>query len=264
VAAVKREKALARQRGERQAARRAAARARRRQRTAVLASVVAVLVVAAGLGVLVTGLSGGDDTAEPVAQATVAPSASASLPPGTCRYEAAGTAARRVHEPPTEGVETSGTYVATMVLDAGTVVFEMDAAKAPCTVNSLRSLAHFGFFDDTPCPRLTSQVYFVLQCGDPKGDGTGGPGYRFGDEALEGATYPRGTVAMANGGKDTKGSQFFLVYKDSGLPPDYTPFGRVTSGLDVLDAIARRGSQPAGDGRPRTPVTVQTLRTAAA
>ena len=139
----------------------------------------------------------------------------------------------------------------------------MDAAKAPCTVNSLRSLAHFSYFDKTVCHRLTSQSIFVLQCGDPSGDGTGGPGYRFADENLEGATYPRGTVAMANSGPGTNGSQFFLVYKDSQLPPDYTPFGRITAGLDVIDKVAAAGSTPPGDGEPKTAVTIQTLRTGA-
>jgi len=102
----------------------------------------------------------------------------------------------------------------------------------------------------------------VLQCGDPTGTGTGGPGYAFDDEALEGASYPRGTVAMANSGPGTNGSQFFLVYADTALPPDYTPLGTITSGLEVLERVAAAGSDDSngpGDGRPRTPVQIRTL-----
>ena len=258
--ASKREKELAKQRAERQVARQAAAAARRKQRTAVVAAVVAVLLVATGLGVLATSLSRGGSTADPAAAQS---SAEPSLQPGECRYEEAADPAREVELPPTEGVETSGVFTATMKTSVGTIAFEMDAAAAPCTVNSLRSLAHFAYFDKTVCHRLTSQSIFVLQCGDPTGDGTGGPGYRFDDENLEGATYPRGTVAMANSGPGTNGSQFFLVYKDSQLPPDYTPFGKITTGLELLDEVAAAGSTPPGDGKPKKPVTIQTLRTGA-
>ncbi len=258
MAGSKREKELARQRAERQAARRAAAAARRKQRNSVIAVVVAVLLVTVGLGALAAGLSGNDD-ATPLAAAS--PSADASAKPGECRYDEAGKASREVAKPPTEGVETKGVFTATLTLNVGTVVFEMDAAKTPCTTNSIRSLAHFAYYDKTPCHRLTSQGIFVLQCGDPSGDGTGGPGYRFADEALEGATYPRGTVAMANSGPGTNGSQFFLVYKDSALDPNYTPVGRITKGLDVLDAVAKVGSTTPGDGMPKKPVTLQTFRT---
>ena len=257
MSASKREKALARQRAERQVARAAAAAARRKQRNAVIASVVAVLLVAAGVGVLATSLSRGGSTADAApAKATEAPPQ-----PGECRYEKSGVAAKDVKPPPTEGVETAGLFTATLTTSLGAIAFEMDASKAPCTVNSLRSLAHFSYFDDTVCHRLTSRNIFVLQCGDPRGDGTGGPGYRFPDENLEGATYPRGTVAMANGGAGTNGSQFFLVYRDSQLPPDYTPFGRITRGLDLIDKVAKAGSTPAEDGQPNTGVKIKTLRT---
>ncbi|MCW2606584.1 MAG: putative peptidyl-prolyl cis-trans isomerase cyclophilin type [Frankiales bacterium] len=261
MAGSKREKELARQRAERQAARRAAAAAKRKQRNSVIAVVVAVLLVTVGLGALAASLSQSDDGSDVAAPASATPSAAASLKPGECRYEDAGKASREVEKPPTEGVETKGVFTATLKLNVGTVAFEMDAAKVPCTTNSLRSLAHFAFYDKTPCHRLTSQGIFVLQCGDPSGDGTGGPGYRFADEALEGATYPRGTVAMANSGPGTNGSQFFLVYKDSALDANYTPVGKITQGLEVLDKVAKGGSTPAGDGMPKIPVTLQTFRT---
>ena len=197
---------------------------------------------------------------QPSAAATKAPSAG---DPG-CEYvKGDAPAAKEVELPPTEGIETEQVFEVTIATDRGDIVFDMDSAKAPCTANSLRSLAHFAYFDDTPCHRLTTEGISVLQCGDPSGTGSGGPGYTFADENLEGATYPRGTVAMANGGPDTNGSQFFLVYGDSSLPPNYTPFGTITEGLDVLDEVAKGGSDEsrgAGDGKPLTPITIQTLR----
>ena len=104
----------------------------------------------------------------------------------------------------------------------------------------------------------------MLQCGDPSGTGSGGPGYTFKDENLEGATYPKGTVAMANSGPNTNGSQFFLVFTDTQLPPSYTPFGRITSGLDVLDKVAKGGVDgTGGDGAPKIPVQLQKVTVAA-
>ena len=259
MAGTKREKELAKQRAERQAARAAAAAARRKGRNQVIATVVAVLLLTTGLGVMAATLSGGGSPTEDVAQAT--PSAEASAKPGECRYEDTGNPSKQVKKPPTTDVETEGVYVATMTTNVGTITWNMDAGITPCTVNSMRALAHQEYFDGTSCHRLTSQGIFVLQCGDPSGDGTGGPGYRFADENLEGATYPAGTVAMANSGPGTNGSQFFLVYKASQLPPDYTPFGRISKGLDVLAEVAAGGSTPPGDGEPKTAVEVKTLRT---
>ncbi len=281
MASSKREKELARQRAERQAARRAAAAQRKKQRTAVLASVVAVTLVAAAAVAAAVALrdpSTDSTVAAPVASAaaSAAPSAEASsaasaaptkaAPAGnvSCEYEKTDeAAAKKVDLPPTEGIETQQVFEVTIATDRGDVVFDMDSSKAPCTANSLRSLAHFAYFDDTPCHRLTTEGIEVLQCGDPSGTGSGGPGYQFADENLEGATYPRGTVAMANAGPGTNGSQFFLVYGDSTLPPNYTPFGTITKGLDVLDKVAEAGSDGsngAGDGKPKLPVTIKTLR----
>jgi peptidyl-prolyl cis-trans isomerase B (cyclophilin B) len=156
-------------------------------------------------------------------------------------------------------VETEQVYEVTLATDQGDIVFDADSAAAPCTINSLRSLAEVGYFDGTPCHRLTTQGIEVLQCGDPTGTGGGGPGYEFADENLDAATYDRGTVAMANAGPGTNGSQFFLVYGDSPLPPAYTPFGTITSGLEVLDEVAAAGSTPPGDGAPELPISIQTV-----
>jgi peptidyl-prolyl cis-trans isomerase B (cyclophilin B) len=112
----------------------------------------------------------------------------------------------------------------------------------------------------THCHRLTIQGIFVLQCGDPTGTGSGGPGYNFNDENLAGATHPAGTVAMANAGPNTKGSQFFITWKDTVLSPAYTPFGKVTSGLAVLQKIAAGGDDDQngpGDGYPKLYVGIR-------
>src|SRR5262249_61606465 len=117
------------------------------------------------------------------------------------------------------------------------------------------------YFAPSPCHRLTTAGIFVLQCGDPTGTGTGGPGYTIPDENLSGATYAAGTVAMANTGQaHTGGSQFFLVYRDTQLPPSYTPFAKVTGGLDVLQQIAGLGTSTGGpDGAPRVRVVIDAV-----
>ena len=154
-------------------------------------------------------------------------------------------------------------YTLTMVTNCGTIVAKLDGAKAPHTVNSFAFLAGKHYFDNTPCHRLTTAGIYVLQCGDPTGTGTGGPGYTIPDENLKGATYPAGTVAMANTGQPhTGGSQFFFVYANTSLPPQYTPFGTVTGGLDILTAIAKAGSDDsngAGDGAPKQPVVIESF-----
>lgn len=161
-------------------------------------------------------------------------------------------------EPPLTIART--TYTATIVTNCGTITVALDGSHAPHTVNSFAFLAGKGYFTDTPCHRLTTQGIFVLQCGDPTGTGSGGPGYTIPDENLAGATYPAGSVAMANtGAPHSGGSQFFFVYRNTPLPPDYTPFGTVTGGLDVLRRIAAAGvagSHP-GDGAPNQPVVIE-------
>ena len=150
-----------------------------------------------------------------------------------------------------------------MVTNCGTIVVNLDGKNAPHTVNSFAFLAGKHYFDNTPCHRLTTSGIFVLQCGDPTGSGSGGPGYTIPDENLKGATYPAGTVAMANGGPNTNGSQFFLVYKNStGLQPKYSPFGTIVSGLNIIQNVAKAGSDNAtapGDGHPKRKVTIESV-----
>ncbi len=144
-------------------------------------------------------------------------------------------------------------YLARLHTTQGLIVIRALTKQAPCTTFSFRFLAQRSYFTGTHCHRLTLQGIYVLQCGDPTGTGSGGPGYRFNDENLAGATYPAGTVAMANAGPNTNGSQFFFVWKNTTLAPDYTPFGRVVAGMDVLRKIAAAGDDSQngpGDGYP--------------
>lgn len=164
-------------------------------------------------------------------------------------------------EPPMT-IDPAKKYTMTLDTNQGDIVIALNAAKAPHTVNSFNFLAGQKFFNGSHCHRLTTQGIYVLQCGDPTGTGTGGPGYQFQDENLAGATYPAGTVAMANAGANTNGSQFFLVYKDAALPPSYTPFGTITSGMDVVQKIAAGGSDNsngAGDGQPNIKVVLNSV-----
>ncbi|NJC64486.1 peptidylprolyl isomerase [Planosporangium flavigriseum] len=150
----------------------------------------------------------------------------------------------------------------TLATNYGVIEADLTGDVAPCTVNSFLTLARKGYFTGTQCHRLTTDGLYVLQCGDPSGTGQGGPGYQFDDENLPTKSrpaYPRGTLAMANAGPGTNGSQFFLVYKDSQIDPNYSVFGKITKGLDVLDKIAAAGSDESngpGDGRPKQEVTI--------
>jgi peptidyl-prolyl cis-trans isomerase B (cyclophilin B) len=154
-------------------------------------------------------------------------------------------------------------YQATIHTNRGDVVIHLLNSKATCTVNSFVYLAAKKYFNNTKCHRLTTtSPLFVLQCGDPTGTGSGGPGYKFSDENLAGAKYTGGTVAMANSGPNTNGSQFFLVYRNSKLAPSYTPFGRVVKGLGIIQNVARAGSDNAnghGDGHPKEKVVIKSV-----
>ena len=179
----------------------------------------------------------------------------------TCEYPEDGSAPARDVEPPPGEPTESGDVDVTFSTSAGEIGATLDAEAAPCTVNSFLSLAEQGYFDDSPCHRLTTAGIFVLQCGDPTGSGGGGPGYRFPDELSGDESYSRGTLAMANGGPDTNGSQFFMVYDDTQLPPDYTVFGTIDdAGLDVLQDVAKQGTaNGAPDGPPAAQVQIESV-----
>jgi len=176
-----------------------------------------------------------------------------------CGYTAAVPADRFKGIPTFDAGKAAKPYTATLVTTQGSITFRALTDKAPCTTYSFRFLAERFYYNLTHCHRLVTQRIFVLQCGDPTGTGSGGPGYSFNDENLADATYPAGTVAMANAGPNTNGSQFFLVTKDTTLRPNYTPFAVVTSGMNVLAKIAAAGEDDQngpGDGYPNEYVAI--------
>ena len=167
-------------------------------------------------------------------------------------------------ELPNAGITESNKASITFTTNQGEIVIETTPSLAPLTVNAIAALAQKNYFDNTICHRLTTEGIFVLQCGDPTGTGTGGPGFNIPDENLPQPTennYPAGTVAMANAGPGTSGSQFFLVYQDTTLGPDYTIWGSITSGLDILQTIASAGVVDGGaDGAPLSGVTIESTK----
>lgn len=245
-----------RRRYEKQQARRLQAqRAQQRKRTRVIAGAV-VAVLALGVGV-VAAVNLTRDTGTPAAVPTdtaPAPEQPSALP---ARTGNGGVV-------PEASLAEGRTWTGTLTTSAGDVGLELDGAAAPQAVANFLALAREGYFDGTLCHRLVTQGIYVLQCGDPTATGTGGPGYSWGpvENAPSDDVYPAGTIAMARVGGDgaSMGSQFFLVYEDSQIPSDaaggYTVFGRITSGLDVVTAIADAGTQD-GSERPVTDVTIE-------
>lgn len=268
-------RAAARARLEREMALRAeTARKRRRTQTIIAAGAAAVVLVGAIVWIAIA--TTGDDDGDP----TVAPSAtSSSSAPTSCDYkplvdpsasESASAAplppgAKEVGKPEAD-VPRSGKQIMTIVTNLGEIQIEMDLSKTPCTAGSFAYLAGKKFFDNTKCHRLVPEIG-ALQCGDPGGDGTGGPTYRYGDENLPTTrrpAYPEGVVAMANAGPDTNGSQFFFVYKDSSLPAQYSLWGKIIKGLDIVKKVAEGGddgayAQQSGGGKPKTEIVLQTV-----
>lgn len=236
-------------------ARRQAAKRAQRQRLWIFVALFTVLALVAAFVVaaLIGNNSGSDD-------AFVCP---AGVEEARDSYELADPA-----------VAEDRTWTITLQTCAGTtegdIVLELDGASAPQAVASFVTLAQNGYFDNTGCHRLVTEGIYVLQCGDPTFSGSGSPGYSFGpvENAPEDDVYPAGTVAMArqSGDAESMGSQFFLVYEDSTIPSDaaggYTVFGTITSGLDLVQAVADAGAADgAPDGAPVNPVTIEGVET---
>ena len=200
---------------------------------------------------------------------------------GQCSYHKGGSAAARKVDLPPGNPPADNPATLTISTNAGDIPVTLEPTQAPCAVNSFVSLAKQGYFDNTTCHRLTTQSYFVLQCGDPTGTGRGGPGYTFDDELVDNdprlqpcgqeagqdyCTYNAGIVAMANAGPNTNGSQFFLVYGNSKFPPSYTVLGNMgATGLKVVKQIAAKGvgtenGMGPGDGAPKEPVTITSVK----
>jgi len=248
----KREREYARRRYERYQQRVLAQRMKRRKQRRIAGAILVVLVLVLG-GVFAVGLT----NKTPAAAASPTPSASTS-PTTAATYTL-----------PDPSFAQARVWTGTITTNVGTIGIELYGDKAPQAVASFVSLAQQGFFNGTPCHRLALSIH-VLQCGDPTGTGSGGPGYTFGpvENAPTGDLYPAASIAMARVGGDgaSMGSQFFLVYADSTIPADaaggYTVFGRITSGLDVVTAVADAGVKDGkSDGQPVTGVTIQGVET---
>jgi peptidyl-prolyl cis-trans isomerase B (cyclophilin B) len=291
-------RATAKRKLERQLERRAK-QARTRRIVVIAGGVIAALAVIAA--VVTTVVVTHNDHKRTAATATTTPAASTSTAPTTpaestppaaplppfqpsasvganCQYPASQDKAAKPVKPPTHTgkIPTDpATVSASMVTSQGNIGLLLANNESPCTVNSFASLIGQGFFNNTKCHRITTSADLaVLQCGDPKGDGTGGPGYQFANEyptdqyppndpkLQQPVVYPRGTLAMAHSKlPNSNGSQFFLVYRDSQLPPDYTVFGKIQDdGLATLDKIAKAGVAGGGeDGPPATEVTIKSI-----
>jgi len=187
-----------------------------------------------------------------------------------CTYKKSTAPASKKVNPPADGkTKASGTSKVTMDTSIGDLQLTLDSSVAPCTVKNFLSLVGQKYFDNTKCHRLTVGAGLqVLQCGDPTGTGSGGPGYSFADEVYPTLKYGRGVLAMANSGPNTNGSQFFIVYGDaSGLTPQYTAFGTIDeAGVKLIDRVAEAGVTPENgpqDGAPITPVNIKTATAAA-
>ena len=272
----RRERELARAKYERQQQRRSDRQQQARTRQRVVAIVVIGALVVAGGGWAVFSLTSGSDTPSETTASNELDEAVSEL---AQELDAQGSIVDICAEPvpvraddlsfdaaPAPGDKQSGSL--TLSTNCGDIVIAMFGDRAPATVASAAFLADTGFFNATACHRLTTQGIFVLQCGDPAGNGTGGPGYELPDENLpaEGeANYPAGTVAMANAGPGTSGSQFFLVYEDTTLPSAYTIWGEITEGLDIVQAIAEAGvADGSGDGLPAQPIVIETATVSSA
>lgn len=157
-------------------------------------------------------------------------------------------------------IDASKTYQAVLSTSEGEITISLQADKTPITVNNFVYLTQQGFYDKTVFHRVIKG--FMIQGGDPEGNGTGGPGYKFNDEPFEGE-YSRGVVAMANSGPNTNGSQFFIMHQDYALPPNYVIFGEVAEGLEVVDKIAEAPTASGAMGensKPVNPVTIDSVK----
>ena len=272
-----RQRQRARERHERQREERRQRQSQLRKRLSIGAVVVLVLGLVAGLSLVFVGGSTPAAKSKPKATASASASATSSAaavaePAHHCTYTTTGSGKPSM---PTASPDYNASYTATINTNLGKIDISLLNSKATCTVNSFAHLAATNFFNNTQCWRMSnSGGLYLLQCGDPTATaksklscssstlGSGGPGYQFADENLTGATYPAGTVAMANGGANTNGSQFFLVFKNTTLPASYTPFGKITSGLDILQNVAKAGTSctiQAGGGVPKEKVIINSV-----
>jgi peptidyl-prolyl cis-trans isomerase B (cyclophilin B) len=277
-----RQRRQARERYRRQQEQRVVRQRQVRQRWLIgLSGVLVLALVGSLLAVFLPGGKPKKAAAAASKSPSASPTASATAvaePAHHCSYTSATPVAKKVSLPPATPDYTNS-YQATINTNQGKFTFNLLNNKATCTVNSFVHLAEAGYFNNTQCHRLLTSGIYVLQCGDPYATasaklncsttskiGTGTPGYDFASENLTGAKYPAGTVAMANeGSASTNGSQFFIVYKDStsGLTASYTPFATVSSGLGIVQNVAKGGYScqyaQAGGGVPKKKVIIDSV-----
>lgn len=232
----------------------------RRVRDNVLAGGILLVVLVVLVGAQVFYFGGGPGTPEPSASGTATPTPAATVTP---------TPGANAGDVPASDLAGGRTWTGTLTLNDIPLGIELDGASAPQAVSSTISLAQSGFYDGLSCHRLTNGGFSVLQCGDPNGDGTGGPGYYYGpvENAPADNVYPAGTVAMARSSDPySMGSQFFVVYADTTIPAGadgsgYTVIGRVTSGLDqLLAGVVEPGvADGSTDGTPLVPTTITSM-----
>jgi peptidyl-prolyl cis-trans isomerase B (cyclophilin B) len=284
-----RQRLAARARLEREMAERAAQAKQRRRQTTIIGSAVAGVVVVILAIWIIVAVAGGDDKKKP----TASPTASAAAANGTtsCTWipnpdpsaSPAPSANPNLKDvgKPAETQPNSGTSTMTINTNQGTITATLDNTNAPCASASLAYLASKGFYTNTSCHRLVNTGFYILQCGDPTGTGTGGPKYTYNEENLptgKRPTYVTGDIAIANTGQDgTNGSQFFIVYNNtpdgaddgsgqpaSALAASYTLVGHVTVGIDVVQKVAAGGVEGgSGDGKPKIPMTISNLTVSA-
>jgi peptidyl-prolyl cis-trans isomerase B (cyclophilin B) len=270
----KREREYERRRIERWQERQAKARAARHRRNVVVGSIVGAAVV---VGAIVIAVVSSDKS--PAASPTSSASASASASPSSSAAPSSTSTAAALNLSPRTGnggvlpaasLAQNRTWTGTITTNRGAITVQLYGDKAPQAVANFVELAKEGYFDQTKCHRLVTTGIHVLQCGDPTASGTGGPGYSWGpiENAPADGQYPAGTLAMArqSGNGSSMGSQFFFVEADSAIPSDtaggYTIFGKVTSGLDVLQAIAGGGTADGStDGPPASDVIIEGVKT---
>jgi peptidyl-prolyl cis-trans isomerase B (cyclophilin B) len=271
-----RQRAAARARLEKEMAERASSARKRRQRQAIIGSALAIVVIA-GAAVWIVAALGGDDDKKP-ADAAAAPPAGTVACTWIPEDGSTGSKVKDVGTPPPNAPNV-GKATMTMDTNLGAISADVDLAKAPCTGEAFTFLASKKFWDNTKCHRLTTEGIKVLQCGDPsatgkgwrQSDGSGGPSFRYAEENLPTnakPAYPKGTIAMAKtSAPSSTGSQFFIVYEDTDLPADYTVLGTITKGLDIVEGVAKAGSDDAngkGDGHPKKEIDIKTLTMAKA
>jgi len=258
-----------RQKAGRQAQQQAAQAARRQQsrRRTIVVTVVILAIVALIAGV--TGAFSGGSSSKNVAstgssttQATPSTVKGASVEGDTTCPKADGSSPRTTAfaKPPPMCIDPNKTYTATMqTSEGGPITIVLDAKKAPKTANNFVVLARYHFYDGLTFHRIVPD--FVIQGGDPQGNGQGGPGYKFEDDLPQAGQYKLGSLAMANSGPNTNGSQFFIITGQQGvqLPPQYSLFGQVTAGIDVVNKIAALGNPNAPNGEPTKPVSMTSV-----